>query len=587
MLLGRVLESCFSARVYRDVPVPMRDGIVLRADVWAPEGLARVPILLERLPYDKSISVTTVAEAGLEPLRAVEAGYAVVVQDTRGRFASDGAFQPYVHEAQDGVDTITWCTSLPFSDGRVAMFGASYFGSTQLLAAAQAPEALRAFAPTITGSEFYEGWTYQGGAFQLGFVLYWTLLTLLPNIVARLRTPQRRHFEALLSDALADPSATYRRLPLSDLGGLETLAPFYLDWLEHDRRDAYWRALAPNEGYSRVTAPALHIGGWHDLFVAGTLENFVGLRNTAATSSARDGQRLLVGPWSHGNFSDTVGELHFGVNASKAALDPSALLLGFFDEHMLHRPGNAPPVRFFLMGADEWVDAEEWPVGGIEDEHWYLHSSGAAAAEAGDGRLALKPCASDEPADDYVYDPHDPVETHGGATFLPGLFVSHRAGAKDQRAVETRRDVLVYTSDPLQRDLDVIGAVRAELSVSTSAPDTDFTAKLVDVHADGAAYSVCDGIRSLRHRDDGDSRDRYKPGDVAQLVIELGPTAMRFRRGHRLRLEISSSNFPRFARNPNNGMRATEARGSDFRTARQRVFHDLERRSFLTLPVRG
>ena len=220
----RGLGARFTVHFHRDVPVPMRDGTVLRADVWIPDRGDPVPVLLERLPYDKSVSVVTTVEAGIDPLRAVDAGYAVVIQDTRGRYASDGEFAPYVHELRDGADTVQWCAELPFSNGRVGMFGASYFGMTQLLAAAAAPPALQALVPTITGSDFYEGWTYQGGAFQLGFAQLWAFLVLAPDLIARLPADERHVYEEALSEALRDSWQTYGRLPLSDLGGLESSA---------------------------------------------------------------------------------------------------------------------------------------------------------------------------------------------------------------------------------------------------------------------------------------------------------------------------------------------------------------------------
>jgi putative CocE/NonD family hydrolase len=356
-----VLGARFSAQVHRDVPVPMRDGTLLRADVWIPDRAERVPVLLERMPYDKSISAITTVEAGLDPLRAVDAGYAVVVQDTRGRFTSDGTFDPYVNEVRDGVDTIQWCADLPFSNGRVGMFGASYFGATQLLAATAGPPALQALVPTITGSDFYEGWTYQGGAFQLGLAQLWSLLILAPDVIARMPADERPGFEEALSEALRDPLQTYSRLPLSDLAGLEAVMPFYRDWLSHDTRDEYWRTLAPKESYAAFRTPALHIGGWYDIFIAGTIENYTGLRQGAGTTSAREGQRLLVGPWAHGNFSDTIGDLSFGIHSAKNALDATAIHVAFFDEHLRDLPCEGPRVRYFLMGANTWVEDEDWP----------------------------------------------------------------------------------------------------------------------------------------------------------------------------------------------------------------------------------
>lgn len=579
-----VIDARTSARLYRDVAVPMRDGTVLRADVWAPDaGGRRVPVLLERLPYDKSISLLTTVEAGLEPARALDAGYAVVVQDTRGRFASEGGFDPYVHEAFDGVDTIAWCAGLPFSDGRVGMFGASYFGATQLLAAAAAPPALRAIAPTVTGSDFYEGWTYYGGSFQLGFVLCWSLLTLAPNIISRLPEGRRRsEYESLLAEAAGDLDATYRRLPLTDLGGLEAVMPFYLDWLRHDTRDDYWRERSVPERYPSIRTPALHFGGWYDVFVSGTIENYRALRRCAGTEEARLGQRLVVGPWAHGNFGDTIGDLQFGPGAAKAALDSTELQLAFFDRHLRGSSVDGAEVWVFLMGAGTWLQESEWPPAGCRPETWFLHSGGRANSLRGDGALSRTRGAADESPDEYLYNPACPVPTAGGATFLPGAAVSFNAGPKDQREVEGRDDVLVYTSAPLVHDVDVIGPVRAALHVESSAPDTDFTAKLVDVHPDGRAYLVCDGIVSLRHARPGGAR----PGPVDAIHVDLGPTAMRFKRDHRIRLEVSSSNFPRFARNPNSGGRAADACADDFQTARQRLFHDAARPSSLELVVR-
>jgi putative CocE/NonD family hydrolase len=580
------ITKCPSARIYRDVPVPMRDGTVLRADVWVPERPGRVPVLLERLPYDKSISVLTTLEAGLEPARAVAAGYAVVLQDTRGRFASEGCFEPLASEASDGLDTVDWCASLPFCDGTVGMFGASYFGTTQLLAAASASPALRAIAPTVTGADVYEGWTYQGGAFQLGFALFWTLLILAPDIVARLPVSRRGRYEELVAEAARDLDALYWRLPLDDLGGLEEILPFYVDWLAHDTRDEFWRAHTVTSRYSSIRTPALHVGGWYDLFAAGTIANYGELRRGAATEEARRGQRLVMGPWSHGNFADAVGELRFGAAAAKASLDTTGMMLDFFDAHLRGRPLEQPDVQVFLMGADIWTEESDWPPPTARRESWFLHSDGSANTRRGDGTLSRRSCAADEASDSFVYDPTDPVPTVGGATFLPGASVSHNAGPKCQRPVEEREDVLVYVSDPLTESFDVVGPVSAILSVATSAPDTDFTAKLVDVHPDGCGYVVCDGIVSLRHARRA-TPGTSPPGRGCERVrVELGPTAMRFRAGHRIRLDVSSSNFPRFARNPNSGVPPTQARASDLRPALQQVFHDADRPSAVELTVR-
>ena len=573
--------------VERDVQVPMRDGTTLRADVWRSARAEPAPTLLQRSPYGKNPGEISIVHAGLDPLQAVEAGYNVVLQDTRGRFASDGEFVPFAHEPEDGEDTLAWLAGQPFSNGRTGMYGGSYFGATQLLAAARRPAGLEAIAPVVTASDYYEGWTYQGGAFQLGFVQHWTLLGLAPMAVERLSAAEQPHYQAILDELLADPWQLYRRLPLSDLDGLEDVLPFYRDWLEHDTRDEWWRSTAPNERYGEIEVPALHIGGWYDLFVAGTVENFGRLRREAGSERARAGQRLVVGPWSHGNYGDTVGALQFGIGSVMGGGDMTGVHLAWFDRHLRDVPADeGPAVQLFLMGANRWLEEDDWPVPGAAEERWYLHSGGRANTGGGDGTLTRETARGDEPADGFVCDPRDPVPTHGGATFVPGYPVGFCTGPHDQREVERRPDVLVYTSEPLDADLDVIGPVEATLHVSTSAPDTDFTAKLVDVHPDGHAYCICDGILALRHRDGLERAEHGRPGEVYELRIALGPTANRFFAGHRLRLEVSSSNFPRFARNPNDGTRPTRARESNLTTARQQVFHDRARPSHLSLPVR-
>jgi uncharacterized protein len=570
--------------VERHVGVPMRDGTVLAADVWRPEGAGRHPTLLQRSPYGKSPGRISIVDAGLDPLRAVEHGYAVVLQDVRGRHASEGTFDPFRQEGADGVDTVAWVAAQPWSDGAVGMYGGSYFGATQLLAAAASPPALGAIAPAVTASEYYEGWTYQGGAFQLGFVLFWALSALAPAEILRRPSDERPRFQALLEEALADPWSTYRRLPLSDLGGLEELIPYYRDWLAHETRDGYWRATAPNQRYGSVATPALHVGGWYDIFAAGTIENFTRLQAEAANDDARRGQRLLMGPWSHASYGDVIGDVEFGPHAAWDAFDTTAWHLAWFDEQLRGLDADAPVVRLFLMGANTWLDEPAWPPPGVALEAWHLHSRGSAAS--GDGVLARAEPADEEP-DTFVYDPADPVPTHGGATILPGFLVGRRTGPLDQRGVEERPDVLVYTSEPLPADVDVIGTVEAVLHVSTSGADTDFTAKLVDVDPSGSAYLVCDGIHALRHRDSLERTSTVRPGEVYEVTISLGPTAMRFGRGHRIRLEVSSSNFPRFARNPNNGVTPTAATHADLTPARQTVHHDAARPSRLVLPVRG
>jgi putative CocE/NonD family hydrolase len=579
----------------------MRDGVVLRADIWRdPDDSHPRPVILQRTPYDKQAFDLVFVQMGLDPLRAVEAGYIVMIQDCRGRFRSDGEFQPFVQEYPDGVDTIAWVRDQPWCDGRVGMYGASYVGGTQLMAAAAGPSTgPDVICPHITGSDYWEGWTYQGGAFQLGFIQWWTVAFLSPVSIDRLPETERAEPLAIRDRLIADPWATYERLPATDLSGLERHLPFYRDWLRRETRDDGWRTTAPRSHYPAMATPALHIGGWYDIFIGGTIENYTRLRAEAATPEARESQRLLVGPWAHGNLGDVIGTVEFGLHASEASVDMTDLHLAFFDRHLragtdpTRQPAESavsdpePRVRLFLMGADTWIDEPDWPVPDVRDESWALHSLGHAVTSAGDGRLRPDEPGAAEPPDRFEYDPHDPVPSIGGASFLPGLGVGLRTGAHDQREIERRPDVLVYTSEALTEDLDVIGVVRAELWVASDAPSTDVTARLTDVHPDGRSIIVVSGILDLRYRDGLDQpADDLRPGQVYRASLTLGPTAMRFRRGHRIRLAVSSSDFPRFARNPNSGGSRVSATPAELRTARQVLYHDARRPSMLILPIR-
>jgi putative CocE/NonD family hydrolase len=348
--------------VEKNVMVPLRDGTLLATDVYRPRGEARLPVLLQRTPYDKDFTTIT------HILRMAHSGYAVVVQDTRGRFASHGVFTPFVHEAADGADAVAWAAGQPWSDGHVGMFGGSYVGATQWLAATGAPPALRAIAPYVTASDYYEGWTYQGGAFQLGFALSWTLSFVLTETMRRRGRGEATAAESeSLLDTLDGLEAQYRHRPLADLPRVTELAPYYLDWLRHAANDGYWQHLAPERAYERITVPSLNMGGWYDIFLGGTLANYRGMKARGGSAHARAGQRLIIGPWSHGVDGGFFPTHNFGARSGSGslAMDLTGAQLRWFD-YLLKGAGNGvaaeQPVRLFVMGANVWRDEDDWPL---------------------------------------------------------------------------------------------------------------------------------------------------------------------------------------------------------------------------------
>ena len=571
----------------KNLSVAMRDGVTLATDVYRPADGQPVPAIVLRLPYNKETPVLLFLSGDI--FRVAQAGYAVVVQDCRGTYQSGGEFSPYFQEGADGADTIAWAAAQTWCSGVVGMMGASYYGATQWLAAGESPPALRALAPFITTDQYHDKWTYQGGAFQLGFILQWAAGTFaLGEVVRRLGRGEASVADFGAAIAAADAvAARYSQLPLTACLDFTELAPYVKDWLAHPDYDAYWQAIAPRERYAQITTPALNFGGWYDLFLGGTLANYTGMQAHGGSELARRQQRLVIGPWVHGYNGGIYPERNFGMAAHDAVADVTGMQIRWFDHWLKNADNGVPtekPVKLFIMGRDEWRDEAAWPLPDTRFERWYLHSGGHANTLGGDGHLS-RVAPRDEPADSYLYDPNDPTPTVGGASFLPGLFIAANAGPRDQRAVETRHDVLCYTSEPLARDTEVIGPISLVLYVTSSARDTDFTGKLVDVYPDGRAMILTDGILRARYRESLSHQVLMNPGEIYKLTLDLVATANLFKAGHQVRLEVSSSNFPRFDRNPNHGGVIAEAVAADFITARNAVLHDAAHPSHLLLPM--
>jgi uncharacterized protein len=541
--------------VERGLPVPMRDGTVLRADAYRPQSAARVPALLLRTPYDRSVPLIPLS--GIEPERAVAAGYAVVCQDVRGQFESDGDFYTFVTEGPDGFDTVEWLAGQEWCDGSVAMVGRSYSATCQWLAASERPPSLKAICPVVTGSDFFRGWVYQGGAFQLGFNLFWNWMMSSKEQRGRTKPEELFRHRPLRTVSLPDPR----------------WSRFYFDWLDHPTDDDYWAATSVNRRYPRIEVPALNVGGWFDVFLGGTLENFVRMRREGGSEAARAGQRLLVGPWAHGSTYGLFPDHGFDLYGPDDAIDFTRMQLEFFDRHVRGRGdrSDGPPVRIFVMGENRWRDEDDWPLARAKPTPWYLRE---------DGRLTEAPPA-EEPPDRYVYDPRDPAPTIGGATSLPPKLMKANAGPLEQRRLEAREDVLVYTSDPLERPLEITGPLQATLHAATDVPDTDFVVKLTEVWPDGRSLILAEGIIRCRS-----AHGRLLDADsVHEYTVDLVATSNVFAAGNRIRVLVTSSSFPRFDPNPNSGNAFGTDSEDDLRAARQTVFHDAARPSCVLLPV--
>jgi hypothetical protein len=576
---GRATEVAIRS----DIAVPTRDGEQLATDVYLPVGIGAVPAIVQRHPYDKGLA--PVRDTVVDVLSLVRSGYAVVVQDTRGRFASSGTFTPFRDEGTDGADTIEWVAAQDWCNGTVGMCGASYFGATQWQAALERPAALKAIAPSITGADFYDGWTYQGGAFRLGSALYWTLSALaLGDVVRSRRQGEGEHSVADAIEAVDAFEQFARVRPLTAAGPAHGLPGYYGDWLAHPSYDDYWRAVAIRERYADVRVPSLSVAGWFDLFLDGTLDNYVAMREQASEDPSR-APRLTIGPWSHTNMTGAFNCRNFGFRAGAAVTNLTAIHRRFFDRHLKGREtADEPPVLLFVMGDDTWRSELDWPLPDTRFAEVYLDSGGSAATIGGDGRLTSR-LPLEQASDAYSYDPENPVPTIGGGTYLPGLEVGADAGPTDQREVEHRADVLCYTSAPLDGRLEITGTVELVLFVSSSAPDTDFTAKLVDAQPDGRALLITDGILRARYRESLSEPRLMTPDEVYELRIRVGATSIALQPGHRLRLEVSSSNFPRFDRNTNTGAVIAEAQPGEVVTAVNRVLHGPRHPSRLVLPL--
>jgi putative CocE/NonD family hydrolase len=577
-----------SVVIDRDLAVTTRDGIDLATDVYRPDGNGPFPTLVFRIRGPRSHAFIT-GLLLLNPIEAVRRGYAVVIQEVRGRSGSGAQWHPFIHERADGEDCLNWVLEQRWCDGRLGSYGTAYSAATAVSMAALGREEMKALCLLGTGADYHDGWVYTNGAFELGWNVYWAYMTLSETIYRMDVAPEetarlRRAYE----QAIIHAPEIAARLPISDHPLLTECGEMqYHEWLAHPDYDEYWKSFDVLADVETISTPVLSIVGWHDNFLKAHMDLYRAMRERSP-EPGRSHHRILIGPWEHANYvnpfsTSRTGAVQFGPGAACGVLVSGPMLLDWMDRWVKGEDsGPSGGIRYWQMGVDEWRETPEWPPA-HETRSLYLRSAGRANTLDGDGMLAALPPGPGEPVDSYVYDPLDPVPTVGGRTLMPTIML---AGIEDQTEVEFRDDVLCYSTPVLTTPVEVAGPVTATLWAASSAVDTDFTAKLVDVDPDGAAWHMADGIVRARYRESTQRRSApLTPGEPVQFEVDLWDLAHTFEPGHRIRLEISSSNFPRFDRNMNTGHELGADGAEDAIRAGQQILHDAEHPSALVLPV--
>lgn len=554
-----------SLRVDYGVMVPMRDGVLLSADIYRPDAPGKYPVILSRTPYNKAGA----GKASIDRYRSyVERGYIVVVQDVRGRGDSHGDFRPWFQEGNDGYDTVEWCGTQPWSTGKVGMIGGSYGGYTQWAAAVRKPPHLAAIVPTVACPDpFVDGLINGPTGLPSPICVSWYFYT-------SGRLNQQSH--------AVEWAKVFDHLPLIDLDDRAGRPmPIWDEIVTNSRLSPYWDEARYQNQLDQVTIPTLNISGWYDDEQISTITNFAGaIADAPHSNPGTDGAHhaLLMGPWPHNANSGTkVGEIEFGPTAK---IDMDAYVLRWFDRWLKgiqNGVESEPPVRYFTMGDNQWRDASTWPIPGTTFTPYYLRSNGDANSREGDGTLSTTPPGTAEPADEYTYDPAD------ATPFITDPMFSQVGGPDDYSTIELRDDVLVFTTPTLTSPLEICGPIKATLWASTDAPDTDFMVRVLNVHPNGFSQRLCDGVVRARFREGMDKPSLITPGAVYQYEIDVWTTCQTFLPGHAIRIEVMSASFPQWDRNPNTG--ADLGMTTQSRPARQTIYHDAARPSHVVLPV--
>jgi len=554
------------------VPVKMRDGVELSADIYRPDAPGTFPTLLWRSPYSNN-GAGDVEQAKWFAQR----GYVVVLQDVRGKYDSGGKYALFRDEANDGFDTDEWIGQQPWSNGKIGAMGGSYLGYTQIAQGIRNSKYLTAMSASVTTSDVFNGWVYSDGAFFLGFAMPWGAVVMDGHVMQ--------------NSGAYDWPTVFRHLPLATMDAAAgRVGPEYRNWLQHPRaNDPFWKDISYENQVQNISVPWLVVDGWYDLFLRGALQDHVTLSKEGKTELARTGKHLMIGPWGHdtGQRNVAPGSATTGPDRSidfgpAAEIQMRKVYLRWHD-HWLKGIDNGverePPIKIFVMGENYWRYENEWPLARTRFTKFYLGSNGRANSAAGDGTLSSAP-PSGVATDRFTYDPASPVPTLGGNICCSTV----PAGPWDQRKAELRTDVLVYTTPALTEAVEVTGPLKVKLYAATSGRDTDWTAKLVDVHPDGYAQNIQDGIIRARYRQGKEApASLLEPGKVYEYDIDLWATSNTFLPGHRIRVEISSSNFPRFDRNLNTG--EDPATGTRMQKAQQTIYHSAKYPSHIVLPI--
>jgi uncharacterized protein len=544
-----------------DVKVPMRDGIQLSTNIFRPKEPGKYPVLLQRTPYGNGGS------GNRQGRFFAEKGYVYAVQDTRGRYESEGIFYPIMFEAADGLDTQSWIAKQPWSNGKIGMFGGSYVGMTQWMPALLGAPNLVAMFPSVPFTENYSV-AFQNGAFRLRMFTYW---------LTEMTAPFNFKLQEFDKN---DADKVNQILPLIEQDTkIGWRIPAFRDWVNHPEDDAYWEPMRFEGRYKNVRAAVYAVIGWYDLFTAQDLKNFTEMTKPSIASSVRSKQKMIVGPWGHGTWgAGKLGGLDFGKGA---VLDTQTLMLRWFDATLKGIDTgimNEPPVKIFVMGENVWRTENEWPLKRTTYTKYYFHSGGNANSKNGDGSLGTD-IQLNEPNDRFVYDPEKPVPSQPDSS----TYDDFKNYPVDNSALEGRNDILVYSTPPLDKDTEVTGPLEVILYAASSAVNTDFTGKLLDVYPDGRAMYIRDGIIRASFRGGPRNTSNIQPGKIYEYHIDLWATSNVFMKGHRIRVEISSSNFPRFDRNLNTG--GNFAFETKWVKAEQTVYHTKKYPSCIVLPV--